>query len=66
MITENAQHVQNQIEMKEQKARAIEAEEYRRKLEEFIDTICHEIRNPLNGIYGGVTQTQVNTFCSIY
>jgi PAS domain S-box-containing protein len=30
------------------------AEVYRQKLEEYIDTICHEIRNPLNGIYGGI------------
>jgi len=35
--------------------RAQEATEYQRKQAEFIDTICHEIRNPLNGIYGGIT-----------
>eukprot|EP01114_Cavostelium_apophysatum_P015318 TRINITY_DN4142_c0_g3_i6.p1 TRINITY_DN4142_c0_g3~~TRINITY_DN4142_c0_g3_i6.p1 ORF type:complete len:2083 (-),score=515.49 TRINITY_DN4142_c0_g3_i6:1406-7654(-) len=37
----------------EQNTRAQEAESYKEKLEEFIDTICHEMRNPLNGIYGG-------------
>eukprot|EP01119_Soliformovum_irregulare_P010387 TRINITY_DN254_c1_g1_i2.p1 TRINITY_DN254_c1_g1~~TRINITY_DN254_c1_g1_i2.p1 ORF type:complete len:933 (-),score=238.19 TRINITY_DN254_c1_g1_i2:227-3025(-) len=30
------------------------AEEDLRKQEEFIDTICHEIRNPINGITGSV------------
>src|SRR5262249_11357204 len=33
---------------------AQEAEEHQKKQEEFIDTVCHEIRNPLTGIYGNV------------
>jgi signal transduction histidine kinase/DNA-binding response OmpR family regulator len=37
-----------------ERLRAQEAEAYRKRLEEFIDTVCHEIRNPLNGIYGCV------------
>lgn len=32
--------------------RVQEAENYRHRLEEFIDTVCHELRNPLNGMYG--------------
>ena len=35
-------------------ARNVLAEEYRQKQEEFIDTLCHEVRNPLTGVYGGV------------
>lgn len=31
-------------------ARAREAEQHRREQERFVDMICHEIRNPLNGI----------------
>ncbi|KAJ3013857.1 hypothetical protein HKX48_005485 [Thoreauomyces humboldtii] len=34
----------------EERARANEADENRRHQETFIDMICHEIRNPLNGI----------------
>ncbi len=30
------------------------AEKHRRSQEQFIDTMCHELRNPLNGIYGNV------------
>eukprot|EP01114_Cavostelium_apophysatum_P011940 TRINITY_DN2652_c1_g1_i3.p1 TRINITY_DN2652_c1_g1~~TRINITY_DN2652_c1_g1_i3.p1 ORF type:complete len:1641 (+),score=348.00 TRINITY_DN2652_c1_g1_i3:2383-7305(+) len=53
---ENARLMKHQTEVlnrikEEQKNR----ERYQRKLEEFIDTICHELRNPLNGIYGGAT-----------
>jgi PAS domain S-box-containing protein len=44
----------------QERQRAQEAEQYRLKLEEFIDTICHEMRNPLNGIYGGTTLLQDN------
>eukprot|EP01114_Cavostelium_apophysatum_P015317 TRINITY_DN4142_c0_g2_i1.p1 TRINITY_DN4142_c0_g2~~TRINITY_DN4142_c0_g2_i1.p1 ORF type:complete len:2014 (-),score=552.22 TRINITY_DN4142_c0_g2_i1:163-6204(-) len=50
---ENARLVQHRLE--EQRRRAREAEKYKNNLEEFIDTICHEMRNPLNGIYGGAT-----------
>jgi signal transduction histidine kinase len=37
-----------------ERLRAQEAEDYRKRLEEFMDTVCHEIRNPLHGIYGCV------------
>jgi signal transduction histidine kinase/DNA-binding response OmpR family regulator len=37
-----------------QQQRIQEAEDYRHKQADFIDTLCHELRNPLNGIYGGV------------
>jgi GAF domain-containing protein len=33
-----------------QRVRAHEADLYRKKQEEFIDRICHEIRNPVQGI----------------
>jgi PAS domain S-box-containing protein len=39
---------------KAQRQRAEEAERYRKQQEEFIDTVCHEIRNPMTGIYGNV------------
>jgi signal transduction histidine kinase/ActR/RegA family two-component response regulator len=35
-----------------QRRRAQEEENYRKKQEEFIDRICHEIRNPIQGIVG--------------
>eukprot|EP01119_Soliformovum_irregulare_P021051 TRINITY_DN6926_c0_g1_i5.p1 TRINITY_DN6926_c0_g1~~TRINITY_DN6926_c0_g1_i5.p1 ORF type:complete len:1713 (+),score=502.18 TRINITY_DN6926_c0_g1_i5:57-5195(+) len=35
----------------EQRKRVEEAEKQRKFLENFIDTICHETRNPLNGIF---------------
>ena len=35
-----------------QRARAEDAETTKVKLERFIDTICHEVRNPTNGILG--------------
>ncbi len=38
----------------EAEKRAKEAEEYRRRQEEFSSFICHEIRNPLNGIVGAL------------
>ncbi len=37
-----------------QRQRAEEAEEHRHSQEMFVDTICHEIRNPLNGILNNV------------
>lgn len=37
-----------------QRLRAEEAENFRRKQTEFIDNICHELRNPANGINGSV------------
>lgn len=39
----------------QEELRAREAEQSRQQLKEFTDTIFHEIRNPLQGIYGGVT-----------
>ena len=42
----------------EQSILASAAEEHRKKQEEFVDTICHEIRNPLSGIYGGIELLQ--------
>ena len=41
-----------------QQKRMFEAEDYKRKQGEFIDTLCHELRNPLNGIYGGLSLIQ--------
>lgn len=38
----------------QQRKRAEEAEAYRKRQEQFIDTMCHELRNPLNGIFGNV------------
>lgn len=35
-----------------QRLRADAAEKYKQQLENFMDMICHEIRNPLNGIFG--------------
>jgi PAS domain S-box-containing protein len=37
-----------------QRQRVIEAEHNRKQQEEFIDSLCHELRNPLGGIYGNV------------
>jgi PAS domain S-box-containing protein len=34
------------------------AEKHRKSQEQFIDTMCHELRNPLNGIYGNVSLLQ--------
>ena len=44
-----------QVAEEKERQRAQTAEMYKRKLEEFMDTLCHEIRNPLNGIYSVVT-----------
>jgi signal transduction histidine kinase/ActR/RegA family two-component response regulator len=35
--------------------RVEEAENYRLKQTEFIDTLCHELRNPLNGMFGYIS-----------
>jgi len=37
-----------------QRLRATDLENYKRELEEFVNTICHEIRNPLNGLKGSL------------
>jgi PAS domain S-box-containing protein len=42
-----------QAEEKE-RCRAEDAERYRKDLEDFINMVCHEIRNPLTGIYGNI------------
>ena len=42
----------------EQKRRIEEVNEYRLKMEEFINKICHEIRNPLNGILGSLVMAE--------
>eukprot|EP01114_Cavostelium_apophysatum_P014884 TRINITY_DN3962_c0_g1_i3.p1 TRINITY_DN3962_c0_g1~~TRINITY_DN3962_c0_g1_i3.p1 ORF type:complete len:2038 (-),score=502.37 TRINITY_DN3962_c0_g1_i3:121-6234(-) len=68
---ENSRLVHHQLEVQkniaEQKSRAQEAEKFKKKLEEFIDTICHEMRNPLNGIYGGATllKDQLNIISAV-
>lgn len=38
----------------EERKRAQEAITHKEKLEEITDTMCHELRNPLNGLYGNV------------
>ncbi|ELR13520.1 ATPase/histidine kinase/DNA gyrase B/HSP90 domain containing protein [Acanthamoeba castellanii str. Neff] len=38
--------------LEEQRLRLEEAEEYKRKQNDFIDMLCHELRNPLNGVLG--------------
>ncbi|MCE3239075.1 MAG: multisensor hybrid histidine kinase [Gammaproteobacteria bacterium] len=38
-----------------------EAEVYRKCQEQFIDTMCHELRNPLNGVLGNVALLEDNT-----
>jgi PAS domain S-box-containing protein len=46
---------------KHQRKLAEAAEKHRRNQEQFIDTMCHELRNPLNGIYGNVDFLQSST-----
>jgi signal transduction histidine kinase/CheY-like chemotaxis protein len=38
----------------EGRRRAEEAERHRKEQEEFIDTMCHEIRNPMTGVFGHI------------
>jgi PAS domain S-box-containing protein len=47
-----------QLSEEKEHQRAEGAEAYKQKLEDFIDTICHEVRNPLNGIYSTITFLQ--------
>jgi predicted ATPase/signal transduction histidine kinase/CheY-like chemotaxis protein len=42
------------MEMAEQETRILVAENYKQQQDYFIDMICHEIRNPIQGIYGNV------------
>jgi signal transduction histidine kinase/predicted ATPase/CheY-like chemotaxis protein len=56
---ENSQSFNTKINAMEelaevQRVRAQEADLYRLKQEEFIDRICHEIRNPIQGIMGNI------------
>ena len=55
---ENAFLIKSQLDnakkIAEEQTRLEEAEKHRREQESWIDMICHEIRNPLNGIYGNV------------
>lgn len=37
-----------------QRMRAAEAERHRQHREQFVDSLCHELRNPLGGIFGNV------------
>eukprot|EP00027_Filamoeba_sp_ATCC50430_P007011 CAMPEP_0168559934 /NCGR_PEP_ID=MMETSP0413-20121227/10789_1 /TAXON_ID=136452 /ORGANISM="Filamoeba nolandi, Strain NC-AS-23-1" /LENGTH=534 /DNA_ID=CAMNT_0008591197 /DNA_START=206 /DNA_END=1807 /DNA_ORIENTATION=- len=46
--------LQAEKKLAEQNIRVQMAEEYRARQEEFINTICHEIRNPMTGIYGNI------------
>lgn len=53
---ENARFFKAQMDAAEQiaqiqKKRAQEAEIYQQKQEDFIDRVCHEIRNPLSGVF---------------
>ncbi|MBS0349779.1 MAG: response regulator [Proteobacteria bacterium] len=43
-----------------QQSRADEAESYRRRQEQIVDALCHELRNPLQGIYGNVVLLKQN------
>ncbi|KAI8818204.1 uncharacterized protein EV422DRAFT_194247 [Fimicolochytrium jonesii] len=47
---EKERHITLQSLAEEQRRRAEEADENRQQQELFVDTICHEIRNPLSGI----------------
>jgi predicted ATPase/signal transduction histidine kinase/CheY-like chemotaxis protein/tRNA A-37 threonylcarbamoyl transferase component Bud32 len=69
---ENARLVQMELQAAnkiadEERRRAKEAEAYKHNLEEFIDTICHEIRNPLNGIMGSseLLQNSMDKFAAL-
>lgn len=50
-----------ELAQQHQQQRLEEAENYRRKQTNFIDTLCHELRNPLNGIFGSVALLQEAT-----
>jgi CheY-like chemotaxis protein len=45
----------------EQRRRAEEAERYQKEQEDFIDMVCHEIRNPIMGILGNLDFIKQNT-----
>ncbi|KAL0491516.1 hypothetical protein AKO1_004027, partial [Acrasis kona] len=50
------QEVHERIKLEQQSVmdsiRLKSAKEFREKQQEFVDTVCHEIRNPLNGVFG--------------
>eukprot|EP01102_Stenamoeba_stenopodia_P012238 TRINITY_DN3837_c0_g1_i2.p1 TRINITY_DN3837_c0_g1~~TRINITY_DN3837_c0_g1_i2.p1 ORF type:complete len:606 (-),score=164.27 TRINITY_DN3837_c0_g1_i2:107-1924(-) len=46
-----------------QRLRATDLENYKRELEEFVNTICHEIRNPLNGLKGSLEWLKETEVC---
>ncbi|PRP88495.1 serine/threonine protein kinase and signal transduction histidine kinase [Planoprotostelium fungivorum] len=52
VLLENAKFAQLLESEKRSKEIVAELEINRKSLEEFIDVLCHELRNPLNGIYG--------------
>ncbi|KAL0485347.1 hypothetical protein AKO1_006886, partial [Acrasis kona] len=53
---DNSRYLQAQIKAAEDLTREVrmreQEQDYRRRQEEFIDRICHEIRNPLQGVLG--------------
>ncbi|KAL0488961.1 hybrid signal transduction histidine kinase dhkK [Acrasis kona] len=53
---ERLQAIQNAQEQEQMRTK--EAQEYLHRQEEFIDTVCHEVRNPLNGIVGSTALLQ--------
>ncbi|KAL0481292.1 hybrid signal transduction histidine kinase dhkK [Acrasis kona] len=59
---QNAKHFKSQVEHTKEltKAKASRDQEalYRRKQEEFVDRICHEIRNPIQGLIGSCDMIQ--------
>ncbi|PRP84970.1 PAS sensor protein [Planoprotostelium fungivorum] len=52
VLLENAKFAQLLESERKSKELVGELELNRKSLEEFIDVLCHELRNPLNGIYG--------------
>jgi signal transduction histidine kinase/CheY-like chemotaxis protein len=51
-VTERVGPLREALAVEQQRASV--AEEHRRKYELFVDMICHEIRNPINGIHNNV------------
>lgn len=47
-----------ELAQQHQQQRLQDAETYRCKQADFIDTLCHELRNPLNGVYGSIALVQ--------
>jgi predicted ATPase/CheY-like chemotaxis protein len=55
LALENAKFATLLESEKKYRALAAELEARKKSLEEFIDVLCHELRNPLNAIYGNTT-----------